>query len=151
MRQTLRARMKAPIAVLLVAAAALAGCFEPAAQSPLYTPKVVLDLMDDDRLQVFVHSQFGERAYDRLVLRVDNETVAAENHTHALVTKLDATGFFLEVEAVADEESVFTFDARIDLSRDKERLEVTRLGEDGWADTRSFGIPYEDFLKRRSG
>lgn len=85
---------------LLLVVALLAGCVKDPSQAPLLgNPKLLLDRTEDNLTRVYLHSAFGERAYARLTVRLDNATVAESNDTYALVHKTASTAFALSVEA----------------------------------------------------
>ncbi|HWG92277.1 MAG TPA: hypothetical protein VNZ52_15610, partial [Candidatus Thermoplasmatota archaeon] len=65
----------------------------------LSSPRLLLADAGDGTLEVYVHSGVGERAYDHLALKVNNETRVSRNHTHALIERVPAGGAFLTLEA----------------------------------------------------
>lgn len=147
--------MKGLALAVLLGAVALAGCFDaPAAKSPLYAPKLVVDTMEDDRIELFVHNAWGERAYERIVLRVDNATLVDENHTHAAILKVPGEGFYLDVSVQARDEGAFAFTGRLDFLPEEERLRVVphdpaAEAEHQWGDERMFNLPHERVLHRQ--
>lgn len=149
--------MRAPPGALVLAAAAaavaLAGCTTQGSEvNPnLLAPKLIVDVDVDGTPLVYVHSAFGERAYDVIEVRVDNETRGAEHYAYSLEEKLDSHDFFLEVDVRAGE-SRFDFAGRVVLDLADERAFVTVLDEKGeWGDPRASNLPYEGILDRRGG
>lgn len=111
--------------VLLVAPVA-AGCLagdEPRSQN-VRTPRVVVDATPDNQTTLYLHAAFtSEELYDDLRLTLDNETVAAGNHTYALVHKTNASAFFLDVR-VNDSGDRFRYQARLAVNASAGSLSV---------------------------
>lgn len=109
---------RAGLLLLVVAAAALAGCTAPD-ESPsqnLRTPLLVLDRTSDNNTTFYVHSAFtSDQLYDSITLALDNATVAQADQTYALTYKTNRTSFFLGVD-VADGQDRFRYRARLHLN-----------------------------------
>lgn len=143
-----RASMRRGWALSLLGAALLAGC---ASGNPnTLAPKLVVDAREAGGLTVFVHSAFGERAYDRLQVRLDNATTLGRVDAFSLEEPLDRSGFYLEVEATLETET-YEVRGRVDLLPDGESVSVAFVdGEGRWADAREFSLPFERILERRA-
>lgn len=135
--------------VALLFASALAGCSGQEPANPnLAAPKLVLSPRADGNLTVFVHSAFGERTYDWIVLRADNGTVANLTDVFSLEQRLPMEGTFLEVAAQTGA-TYYHVRARIDPDADQERMRIAILDDEGgWSDPRSVSLPYERIVER---
>jgi hypothetical protein len=136
--------MRRLIALLMVAA--LAGCLS---REPANPPKVVVDRLGEGPVTIFVHSAFGDRRYDSIVLRIDNETVASRTNAFSLEFEVDRPNFFLDVSAESGTSS-FTLVATFAPSVDRpDRLDVSlRDKTEEWSEPRAYSLPYERILER---
>lgn len=141
--------MKAGWLIPLLVAASFAGCTAGEAPNPhLLSPKVVLQARPDGNLTVYVHSAFGERAYDWLSLRVDNVTVANRTDAFSLEETVPGDSHFLEV-TTGTSTQVYVMRARVDVEPDGERAQVSFLDDEGaWSDAKPFTLPFEHILER---
>lgn len=140
--------MKWVVPASLVLGTLLAGCSEDPANPNLLAPKVIVQPRPDGNATIYVHSAFGEHEYDRIVLRVDNETVLDLLGVYSLEERVNASGFFLHVSAEANEEQ-FEMRGRVDLDIGRDRARVSLLGVDGeWDGPRNFGLPFTAVLER---
>lgn len=135
-------------ALLAVPLAGCAGAGGGGVNPALLSPKVVLDVRLDGVPVVFVHSAFGERAYDRIEVALDNGTARESILAYSLETPLNRSSFFLEVRVRAGE-SRFAMRGTVALDAERDRAEVALLSESGeWSAPRTFGLPYERILDR---
>lgn len=144
--------MKGGPAALVLLAIPLAGCLNvgaPHTESPLEHPKLLLASTFDARVEIYVHSAFGDLKYDWLNLTLDNETTLALNDTYALDNKTNLTTFHLRVDAVRDEGSFYyEFDFALNASRVSARVTPYREGEPVLRDAREQALPFEKLLER---
>lgn len=140
-------RLRAVCVLALAAAAGLAGC---ASGNPnALAPKLVVDLRPEGGLTVFIHSAFGEHAYDSLSVRLDNATTRQRVSSFSLEESFPSEGFYLEVEASLEGET-YAVRGRVDLGPDREHVQVAFVdAEDQWSDAREFSLPFERILERR--
>lgn len=133
--------MRRAVSLALVLVAALtAGCVKDQPQAPLLgNPKLLLDRTEDNLTRVYVHSAFGERAYARIVVRLDNETVAEAEDTYALVHKTDRTAFSLNVEARSP---LANYTATVLVRMVEDAAEVAIAEEDGYDAFREVALPW---------
>lgn len=129
----------------------MAGCTsEGGTTNPnLLAPKLVLDQREEGNVTVFVHSAFGERAYDWIRVSVDNRTLVNRTEAFSIEEDLGAAGIHLTIEAgVADQR--YALQVRIDEANadGKLRVSVLDIADDEWADPRTTGLPYERILER---
>jgi hypothetical protein len=132
-------------------AAAMAGCTlgGETANPNLLVPKLLLDAQPGaPNATVYVHSAFGDHAYDWMSLDVDNVTIANRTDVFSLEEQVPATGFFLTVRAGASGQ-VYEMKGRIDLDGDRQKARVAFL-EDAtdWNAPRTFNLPFERLLDR---
>jgi hypothetical protein len=142
--------MKGAWVMALLAAIALAGCGTQPANPSLAAPKLVVAARPDGNATVFVHSAFGERAYEWIAITVDNQTMVNRTSAFSVETSL-TTGFYLEVAAQAGDE-VYVLRARVDVFAPEERASVSLVDPQGeWPkEAESFGLPFERLLDRRA-
>lgn len=136
--------------VALVAAAALAGCAVGQPANPnLAAPKLLVQARPDGNVTLFVHSAFGERAYEWLALRIDNGTTVNRTQSFSLEEQTGARGFYVEV-AGGTIEQLYESRVRIDIVPDGERAMVAVLDAEGeWTEPRRYDMPYSVILERR--
>lgn len=114
------------LVVLLAAALALPGCLAPDEDgSPnLKTPRLVVDVPPDNLTTFYVHPAFtSDHVYDSIQLALDNETVARENHSYALVHKSNRTTFFLSAH-VEDAGDRYRYEALLTTNLTAGNLEI---------------------------
>lgn len=142
--------MKAAWIVALLATVALAGCAAQPANPSLSAPKLVVAARPDGNATVFMHSAFGERAYEWISLSADNQSLTNRSSAFSVEASL-LSGFYLDAAAQAGEE-VYVLRARIDVFAAEERASVSLVDSEGkWPDeAESFGLPYEHLLERRA-
>lgn len=143
--------MRAAWLVLLVGAALASGCTAGEGTNPnLAAPKLVLQPRSDGSVIVFVHSAFGERVYDWIALRADNETIDNRTSAFSLEEIVNRSGFYLDATA-GTQTQMYTLRARIDVDIAEERALVAFHHDDGeWDDAQSFGLPFERPMSRRA-
>ena len=133
-----------PLALVMVAALT-AGCVKDQPQAPLLgNPKILLDRTEDNFTRVYVHSAFGERAYDRIEVRIDNATVAEDNDTYALVHKTERTAFALDVEARSPLAN-YTTTVLVRMVEDGARVAITE--GDGFDAFREVDLPWQKVVE----
>ncbi|HUR69988.1 MAG TPA: hypothetical protein VM370_12140 [Candidatus Thermoplasmatota archaeon] len=143
--------MKAGFFVALLAAAALSGCTTGDTANPnLAAPKLVVAPRPDGNATLFIHSAFGERAYDWVTLRIDNETRLNRTASFS-VEEVLAPGFYLEAEAGLGE-VVYTLRGRFDVFVPEDHVSVSLVDHDGaWPrEAESQRLPFEHLLERRA-
>jgi len=83
----------------LLLAGVLAGCAAEAPQAPgLANPKVLVDRDARNMTHVYVNSAFGDRLYERIVVRVDNRTEVEANDSYAVDVRVAATALELGID-----------------------------------------------------
>lgn len=134
----------------LVLLALLGGCVADAPEAPvLGNPKILVDRDATNATRIYVHSAFGERAYDRIALEIDNVTVAEQNDTYALVYRTADQDFHLRLEVESDG-AVFAVEALVRPGDDGEDALVAVLADDGYEDLRPVGLPWEKLVEKRT-
>lgn len=133
-------------------AAPLAGCAgaDGGGVNPaLLAPKLIVDVRVDGTPVAYVHSAFGEHAYDRIEVALDNETAREASLAYSLEAPLNRSSFFFEVTARAGE-SRFAARGTIALDAEKDRALVSLLAPDGdWTNPDYKGLPYAIILDRQ--
>lgn len=136
---------------MVLVAAGFSGCAggEISGQNPnQLAPKFMLQQRPDGNVTVFVHGAFRDLLYEWIAIRVNNATVVNRTWSFSTEQRVDATGFFLEVEAEA-EDVLYRARARIDVNETDERVRVSVLDEEaGWDDPRPYGLPFTHVLDR---
>lgn len=138
------------VLLLLLLPALAAGCTAGEVNPNLLAPKVVVDVLPSGDVAVFVHSAFGERRYDSIVVHIDNATAAERAHAFSLEERVNQSRFFLDVQVVSGE-SVFRFQGDFDLEgvEEKERVDVAILDpQGGWTEPRTYSLPFVQILDR---
>lgn len=141
--------MRATWVLGILAAATVAGCAGGDAANPnLGAPKLHIAARPDGNLTLFVHGAFGDRLYEWIHVRIDNETLVNRSASFS-VEESRAPGFYVDASAELSDE-VYVLRARIDHEPAPERLAVSLVGIDGeWAQAERFGLPFERLLERR--
>ncbi|HVL47451.1 MAG TPA: hypothetical protein VM889_02740 [Candidatus Thermoplasmatota archaeon] len=137
--------------LLLVATVApLAGCAEAPVTNPnLHAPKLVLDRTVDNMTELYIHSAFGERAYDQITIALDNETLGQRSFGYSLDLTTPATRFFLTA-TVRSGESRFAWNGMVDLDVDRDRVSIAPWLEkkNVTEEPRTFALPFEMILDK---
>jgi len=143
--------MKVGFVVALLAATAASGCTGGETTNPnLAAPKLVLQARSDGAIIVFVHSAFGERLYEWISLRADNETVNNRTESFSLEEVVDRSGFYLDAKAATARE-VYSLRGRVDVDLATARAAVAFHDDDGdWDAPQNFALPFERVLTRRA-
>lgn len=141
--------MKATWFVVILIAASLGGCAGGGGvENPnLLAPKLVIQPRPDGSLTVFVHGAFREQVYDWIRVSVDNTTASNRSFVFSSEEIVQASGFFVEVETHLGLQS-YVMRARVDTDAAGERLLVSFLEADDWADVRPYTLPFEYVLDR---
>lgn len=137
-------------ALALTALALCAGCLAGEPVNPnIAAPKLLVQPREDGNVTLFVHSAFGERAYDWIALSIDNASVANRTDAFSLEEQVASLGFYAEVEAGANDQ-VYLARVRVDVVPEDERALVSFLDEQGkWSDPRPYALPFGTILERR--
>lgn len=143
--------MPAARLALLMLLPLMAGCAsggEPSNPN-LVAPKVVVDALPNGNWTVFVHSSFGERRYESIEVRIDNETVSARTQAFSVEHDIETAPFFLEVRVVASA-STYQYRALVaPAGEESTGAELVTVSLDGkWGDARRVGLPYQEILER---
>lgn len=157
MRMALK-RSGAPLAMrvgwvmTLLVASLSAGCTTGEPTNPnLAAPKVVVALDPDNVPTVYVHSAFGERMYEWIEVRVDNETIGNRSNVFSWESSVASHSFFLEVFAESGTQ-LYEVRALIEIQPTDQQAEISFLqGSSRWSEPRSFGLPFERIMERRNG
>lgn len=145
--RTMRGGLVRGLVVLAALAGALSGCTQAPATNPnLLAPKLVIDYTVDGRTELYMHSAFGERAYDNLTVTLDNVTLARRTFGFSLDVTTERTAFFLSAYARAGA-SRFSWQGQVVLSPVNDTLAVVPWAEDGPLGERTGGLPYEILLE----
>lgn len=145
--------MKPGWVMMVLLACLAAGCTTGEPANPnLAAPKVVVAPRDDGTLTLFVHSAFGERMYDFIEVRIDNETRGNRTRAFSWEAEVPEDGFFLEVVAGSGAQ-LYEIRARVDVAPDGEKAlvafhDAAGSGDD-WSEPRSYALPFERILERR--
>lgn len=142
--------MSARAVALLLLAGALSGCAggEGGGANPnLLAPKLVVQQRPDGNVTVFAHGAFREQLYEWIAVSVDNASRVNRSWSYSVEEVVNASGFFVEVEA-GTPESRYEVRARIDLNETAERVRVSFLEDEAWAEPRVYGLPFEHILDR---
>jgi hypothetical protein len=143
--------MKAGWLAALLVAVAWSGCAGGEPANPIVAaPKLVIAPRDDGNVTVYIHSAFGERAYEWIELRIDNVTRVNRTGTFSLEEAVP-NGFYLEAQAEFGD-ALYQFRGRVEVFRFEERASVSMVGPDGeWPkEAESFSLPFEHLLERRT-
>ena len=142
--------MSARAVALILLAGAFAGCAGGdggGANPNLLAPKLVVQQRPDGNVTVFAHGAFREELYDWIALAVDNASVVNRTWAYSVEETVASTGFFVEVEA-GTVDARYEVRARLDVNETSERVKVSFLEDDEWAEPRVFGLPFEHILDR---
>lgn len=142
--------MSARALALLLVAGALSGCAGGdggGANPNLLAPKLVVQQRPDGNVTVFAHGAFREELYDWMAVGVDNASLVNRTWAYSVEEIVESPGFFVEVQAASDD-VLYRVRARIDVNETSERVRVSFLEDDEWAEPRLFGLPFEHILER---
>ena len=91
----------AAVMVVLILTVSSLGCLSPPAPPPMSRmPKVIIDHVEqDDVFAVYVHGMSDYR-YDRIEIRIDNESVYSMNHTFQGAALTNLTSFTLNITVI---------------------------------------------------
>ncbi|MBI4392247.1 MAG: hypothetical protein HY556_00415 [Euryarchaeota archaeon] len=128
------------------------GCLSvgaPSSGSPLQHPKLLLADGYDGRVEVYVHSAFGELRYDWLNLSLDNATSIALNDTYALNNKTGNSSFHLRIDALrAENRFYYELDFALNASGESARITPYKAGVALVREARETALPFEKLLER---
>jgi hypothetical protein len=128
------------------------GCLNvgaPSSGSALQHPKLLLADGYDGRVEVYVHSAFGELKYDWLNLSFDNVTSLALNDTYALNNKTDNGSFHLRIDAARGEHRFYyELDFALNVSGESARITPYKAGVALVREAREQALPFEKLLER---
>lgn len=133
-------------------ASLLGGCAggESPANPNLLAPKAILAAKPDGNATIYVHSAFGDHEYDWIEVVLDNVTLENRTDVFSFEADVPEPHYMLEVSAGAGNQ-VYHLRSRIDIASGREKALVAIENDDGtWGDAKSFGLPWEHILNRRS-